>query len=179
VVAAERLSLPQKHGGIANIAASVTQQTQPQNQIEIWDWGPIPLELEPAFLEERQFPKDWPVYHPKLRVVTRQEALRYDREKAKQQSPVRQEQKKQTPGGPAVLARKDPTFFEDEKKDDASNSIEDDDNTKSAEEEASVVDTKATAAMHPSPNRPPRQQQQRERATNKSKMPIMRSVVAT
>lgn len=35
--------------------------------------------IEPAFLDESQYPKDWLVYHPVLRVVLKTEADRFDR----------------------------------------------------------------------------------------------------
>jgi len=36
------------------------------------EWGQYPRELEPAFLYEHEYPENWLVYHPVLRVVPRQ-----------------------------------------------------------------------------------------------------------
>ena len=81
------------------LLASDDDAGAPEEPQECGLWGPVPHELEPAFLDERQYPDSWLVYHPELRVVTRQEAQKYDREQAKK--------RQQQPSPPAVLPVQD------------------------------------------------------------------------
>lgn len=50
-----------------------------------WDWGVRRRELEPAFLDDGDYPANWMVYHPVLRVVTKVQAEQYDREQIERQ----------------------------------------------------------------------------------------------
>jgi hypothetical protein len=60
-----------------------------------WEWGPVSTELEPAFLNESDYPAGWLVYHPILRVVTKGEAEEYDQVQAEKQQQQQQQQQQQ------------------------------------------------------------------------------------
>jgi hypothetical protein len=51
---------------------------------ESWEWGIlVRSKLEPAFLNESEYPADWMVYHPVLGVVPKVQAELYDQEQRK------------------------------------------------------------------------------------------------
>jgi len=154
---------------------------QPQSQIEAWEWGPVPRELEPAFLDERQYPKSWMVYHPVLRVVTREEAQKYDREQAekRQQQQLQRQESKES----CMSTRLEE--FEEEKKDDTSgsNSFEATIGEVRPEDESKTI-TFGSSPKRQTNNSTSRQQQQqqpqRERSPSGGRsIPVLRSVVAT
>jgi len=153
--------------------------------IDDWDWGPVPIELEPAFLEERQYPNNandcWMVYHPKLRVVTRQEAERYDRDemvkRAKEQSPREQTDEMNN------NSHCDAALFEDEKKDDPSAASSNKDDTTAADTTTAHKEEPKSVGGSSSPKRRANtnntRQAQRERSPDQSNIPLFRPVVAT
>lgn len=84
-----------------------------------WDRVSIYRELEPAFLNERDYPAGWLVYHPVLRVVTKTEAETYDREVAEKQQEVQLPEQRNETNHALVKSIGDHEHAE-EKKDDLS-----------------------------------------------------------
>ena len=156
-----------------------------RDEIENWDWGPIPIELEPAFLTERCYPPDWLVYHPKLRVIPRTTALRYEAT-TKQPPPLPSSETGArysatnclAPDGGGSLVS--PSLFEDEKKDD--NIVVGHDNlnfsstTRPSESNTNLKDCSPTPMRRANETS---RQQPIPTKNNEGDMPIRRSVVAT
>ena len=159
-------------------SSSSHSEQQPRHEIEIWDWGPIPVELEPAFLTERLYPSDWLVYHPTLRVIPRTAAQQ-------QQSPengARYSAKHGImPVGNNGLAS--PSCFEDEKKDDniAVGHDSMDEHDGGAKNAAHLASTSRPLESSTETLQRQTNETSRRMPTNnssKADMPILRSVVA-
>lgn len=156
-------------------------------EMENWDWGPIPVDLEPAFLTESRYPSDWLVYHPKLRVIPRTVALRYDaRMKQQPQPPLSKTGAPYSatnclaPDGGGSLAS--PSLFEDEKKDDNNIIVVGHENLHMASNSRRVGSNTNSSDCSPTTLRRANETSRQPPTNNNNKaenMPIRRSVVAT
>ena len=187
-----------------NNFTSEKNNTYPEelHEIENWDWGHIPVELEPAFLEEHQYPPDaWMEYHPTLRVIQRPTVARHD---GASLTAAAAAAKRQHPNAPQSMARyptkekitfgprnEASSVFEEEKKDDVvGNHMQEGDDNTNRDHTATITEPEEGDAEFESGSNgrrsnetTPRQQQQqpREKTTinNTTEMPLRRSVVAT
>jgi len=71
------------------LAESHPLNEEPPKEQE-WEWET--RELEPAFLNESDYPADWKVYHRDLGVVLKIEADKYEHEKAKKEQIIKREE---------------------------------------------------------------------------------------
>ena len=133
-----------------------------------WEWGPVPRELEPAFLKESDYPAGWMVYHPVLRVVTKTEADKYDREQAEKH--LQQQQQLLSETNHNNIAGQEDEHAE-EKKDDLAGG--------EPKRELSCEISGIHESSRRSPNQKLPQQQQQGKHASSGSMPVLRSVVAT
>jgi hypothetical protein len=159
--------------------AEQTSLTNQQQRGAVWDWGSmLRAELEPAFLDENDYPADWIVYHPVLRVVTKKEADKYDRERIQQLRLGQQH--RNSDSRPATISTSPGVDVDqiEEKNNDLIGGVE---SLKNGEDRAvlefPVGDNNNTTTKQP-PNGK-RQQENHNKASPSDSMPVLRSVDPT